>query len=200
MTMKRERPNFLNRPLHEQDVPASLPSRPPVLVRRIEGGEPLSVDSHCSFEEALRYAEESSDRMTLTVLSAPNQDGIDELAAAWHLHPLLVEDLMHAGQRPKVERYGDILFLVVRSARYMDEIEEVQFSEFHLVMQPRALTIICQDGRLIDGTEIESLTARHEGDTEAPLGSGAPLLDNHDLWKLGPEAMVYRLLDAVVDG
>ncbi|GAB3574760.1 hypothetical protein GCM10027406_05240 [Leifsonia lichenia] len=48
------------------------------------------------------------------------------LTEAWRLHPLLVEDLLRAHQRPKLDRYGDVLFLVVRSARHtFDRIEKL---------------------------------------------------------------------------
>lgn len=202
MARKTERLLFGNwqNTTSEAAEPAPNAASPLVLVRRISNGVPLDVHEDITFEEALRYIQESDGRMVLAVLSNPHQKEISELAEAWHLHPLLVEDLMHGGQRPKVERYGDVLFLVVRSARYIDYIEEVEFSEFHLVMQPQALTVICQDGRLIDGTVIGSPAAEREGNTEAPLGTGAPLLDNPALLKLGPESMVYRLFDAVVDG
>lgn len=43
---------------------------------------------------------------------------------------------MQADQRPKVERYGEVLFVVVRSARYIDATEEVEFNEFHLLVSP----------------------------------------------------------------
>ena len=86
----------------------------PVLVRRIEAGAPLAVDTATSFAETLSYAEEADDRMTLTVLSSPDAREIAALADAWSLHPVLTEDLLHAGQRPKLERYDDTLFVVLR--------------------------------------------------------------------------------------
>jgi len=73
----------------------------------------------------------------------------------------------------------------------------VEFSEFHLIMRPGSLVVICQDGRLIDGSVVDSSTAEA---MEEPLGLGAPLLANQQLLRLGPEAMVYQLLDAIVDG
>ncbi len=194
--MARENSRFRRRTRRPTSQGAPDAQRAATLVRRIKDGVPLEIDSESSFADALGYAHGTQDRMTLTVLSAPDSTEINALAQAWELHPLLTEDLLHAGQRPKLERYGETLFLVVRSARYLDLSEEVEFSEFHLVMEPNALAIICQDGRLIDGTEISQLTVSHD----VSLGTGAPLLDNHELLKLGPEAMVYRLLDAVVDG
>ncbi|MGI6879573.1 magnesium and cobalt transport protein CorA [Microbacterium sp. gxy059] len=150
-----------------------------------------------SIADALAFGRATPGGMALTVLPSPTPESIAELASAWELHPLLTEDLLHAGQRPKLERYDDVLFLVVRSARYLDESEEVEFSEFHLLVRPGALVIVCQDGRLIDGTVVTPEVATAEN---APLGIGAPLLQNPDLLRIGPEAMVYQLLDAIVDG
>jgi magnesium transporter len=52
------------------------------------------------------------------------------------LHELAVEDAITAHQRPKLERYGDTLFVVLRSAHYRDETEEVDFGELHLFVGP----------------------------------------------------------------
>ena len=53
------------------------------------------------------------------------------------LHPLAVEDAIKAHQRPKLEEYGDNLFLVLKPARYHDDTEEVEFGEI-LVFMGRA--------------------------------------------------------------
>ena len=171
------------------------------LTRRIVAGVPQEISTGESFAEALAFARTGEDRMTLSVIPHPAPETIAELASVWQLHPLLVEDLLHAGQRPKLERYDDVLFLVVRSARYLDEAEEVEFSEFHLLMRERALVVICQDGRLADGTVVETVVDAVGGTAgESPLGGGAPLFADRELLRLGPEAMVYQLLDAIVDG
>lgn len=197
MTARNEPAWLRSRTSQRRAASPSETVKAPVLVRRIEAGVPLTVDTATSFAEALSYAEEADDRVTLTVLSSPDVREITALADAWSLHPVLTEDLLHAGQRPKLERYDDVLFLAVRSARYIDEREEVEFSEFHLVMLPQALAVVCQDGRLINGVDVARASA---SDAELSLGDGAPLLDNRELLRLGPEAMVYRFLDAVVDG
>ncbi|GHC93785.1 hypothetical protein GCM10010309_78550 [Streptomyces violaceochromogenes] len=57
---------------------------------------------------------------------------LQSLAAEFDLHPLAVEDALEAHQRPKLERYGDTLFVVLRAARYMDAAEEVDFGELHV--------------------------------------------------------------------
>ncbi|HWK92745.1 MAG TPA: magnesium and cobalt transport protein CorA [Luteimicrobium sp.] len=163
-----------------------------------------AVDGHLSFAppgttvaDALRFAGEAPERLALVLFPTPTPAAIDELAAAWDLHPLLVEDLQHAGQRPKLERYGDVLFLVVRSARYVDELEDVDFFEFHVVVRGNAIAVLCQDGRWIDGSD-ESVLPLAAEDTGSR--GGATLLDDEKLLRLGPEAVLYRLLDAIVDG
>lgn len=109
-----------------------------------------------------------------------------------------VEDIRHpvvdvGGQRPKLERYDDTLFLVVRSAWYIDEKEDVDFAEFHILVRPQAVAVFCQDGRWIDGLDADDASgAADRGDHT--------LLDDEQLLHHGPEAIVYRLLDAIVDG
>ncbi|MFT4294486.1 MAG: magnesium and cobalt transport protein CorA [Micropruina sp.] len=167
-----------------------------ILTRRIVDGIPQELSAADSFAGVLDFVHAGESRMALTVVSHPTPEVVAELADAWQLHPLLVEDLVQADQRPKVERYGDVLFVVVRSARYLDVTEEVEFSEFHLLVKSEALVIVCQDGRLVDGTVIGSGV----GAEQASLSDGTPLLGNPDLLRLGPEALVYQLLDMIVDG
>lgn len=169
----------------------------PALTRHIVDGHPQPLAVGAPPEASLAFTRADPSHLALTVMAAPTPESIAELASAWQLHPLLVEDLLHAGQRPKLERYGEVLFLVLRSARYIDEIEEVEFSEFHLLVRPRAVVIVCQDGRLADGTEIASGAV---APPDAPLGEGARLLENEQLLRLGPEGIVYQLLDTIVDG
>jgi len=135
--------------------------------------------------------------MAMFLYPAPSAAAITELADAWKLHPLLAEDLLHAHQRPKLDRYGDVLFLVVRSARYIDESEEVDFAEFHMLVKPGAVAVLCQDKRWIDGTDGTTFDENEITNSNRPERT---LLSDEHLLKLGPEAVVYRLLDAIVDG
>lgn len=180
----------------QPDAAAPRPT-PPVLTRRIVDGRSQDVSDQDTFADALAFAQEAPNHMALSVVPVPTPELIAELAAAWELHPLIVEDLLHAHQRPKLERYGDVSFLVVRSARYDDAAEEVEFSEFHVLMRSSAVAVICQDGRLVNGTPI---TPEMSISDRAMLGVGTPLVRREQLLKLGAEGMVYQLLDTIVDG
>ncbi|MDN5821493.1 MAG: magnesium and cobalt transport protein CorA [Brachybacterium sp.] len=165
--------------------------------RYVSGGVPSRQPEGDSIRDALEFARGAADRMVMFFYPQPGREQVLELGEAWDLHPLLLEDLLNAHQRPKLERYGDVLFLVVRSAHYLDEQEEVDFSEFHLLVRPGAVAMLCQDGHWIDGTDGPSL------DEEHPLTSTRrerTALEDGNLLTLGPEAVLYRVLDTIVDG
>jgi magnesium transporter len=115
-------------------------------------------------------------------LYRPDQHELASLAAEFDLHELAIEDAILAHQRPKLERYDDTLFVVLRAARYIDEAEEVEFGEVHVFLGPDFV-----------------ITVRH---SEAPdLAKVRRRLEsNPDLLRLGPEAILYAILDRVVDG
>lgn len=114
-------------------------------------------------------------------LYRPELAEIQSLAKEFGLHPLAVEDAVSAHQRPKLERYGDVLFTVLRPARYVDETEDVEFGELHVFTGPDFV-----------------LTIRH---AETPdLHKVRMRLENTPaLLCRGPEAVLYAILDQVVD-
>jgi len=114
-------------------------------------------------------------------LYQPTVDELRAVATEFGLHRLAVEDALKGHQRPKLERYGDTLFVVLRSARYLDAPEEVEFGEVHLFI----------------GSNF-AISVRH---AESPhLGRVRERLESTpDLLALGPHAVLYAVLDEVVD-
>jgi magnesium transporter len=114
-------------------------------------------------------------------LYRPHADEIRSVAREFDLHPLAVEDAITAHQRAKLERYGTTLFTVLRPARYLDDTERVEFGEVH---------VFTGEGFVV--------TVRH---AEAPdLGRVRDRLERApELLRLGPEAVLYAILDQVVD-
>ena len=114
-------------------------------------------------------------------LYRPDEDEVRSIAHEFELHELAIEDAVAAHQRPKCERYGSTLFTVLRPARYLDETEEVEFGELHVFTG-----------------ENFAVTIRH---AETPdLGKVRERLESTpELLRLGPEAVLYAILDQVVD-
>ncbi|MGO2745755.1 magnesium and cobalt transport protein CorA [Microbacterium sp.] len=166
------------------------------LMRFVEDGVPTRVPDDLTVADATDFARTNPDQMVLLLYSNPNAAQIEELADAWDLHPVLVEDLANAGQRPKLERYGDTFFVVARAARYLDASEEVDFGEFHVLLRPGAVSVLSRDERWIGSPD--SVRLREE---EVDFGERErAMLADQSLLRMGPVAVVYLLLDAIVDG
>ncbi|MFV0306165.1 MAG: magnesium and cobalt transport protein CorA [Desertimonas sp.] len=71
------------------------------------------------------------------VLRAPERSELDAVATSFGLHPLAVEDAVHPHQRPKLERYGDSLFLVLKPARSADLDEGVELGQIMVFVGDR---------------------------------------------------------------
>ena len=75
-------------------------------------------------------------------LYKPTEEEFASVAEEFGLHELAVEDALEAHQRPKIERYAQTLFVVLRAARYLDAPEEVQFGEIHVfVVEDFVITV-----------------------------------------------------------
>jgi magnesium transporter len=114
-------------------------------------------------------------------LYRPTDRELDAVASEFQLHPLAVEDARKGHQRAKLERYGDNLFIVLRPARYLDDIEQVEFGELHVFIGlDFAITI-----RRAESPDLAKVRHRLE--------------DSPELLAKGPEAVLYAVLDQVVD-
>jgi magnesium transporter len=132
--------------------------------------------------ESHEWLAEDPERLVWLGLYRPEPGELGELAEQYDLPELAVEDAIKAHQRPKFERYGDTLFVVLKAARYVDAAEEVEFGELHLFL----------------GTDF-AITVRH---SESPdLSRVRRRLESEPaLLAKGTEAVLYATLDAVVDG
>ncbi|SPF06774.1 magnesium and cobalt transport protein CorA [Streptomyces sp. MA5143a] len=140
------------------------------------------VDAPASLAEIYEQLPGAPGTMAWIGLYRPTPEQLWQAADQFGLHELAVEDAIVAHQRPKLERYGATLFVVLRSARYLDETEEVDFGEIHIFVGPEFV-----------------LTVRH---SQVPdLGAVRKRLEtDQGLLAMGPEAVLYAILDAVVDG
>lgn len=114
-------------------------------------------------------------------LYRPSEEEIREVADEFGIHALVVEDALSGHQRAKLERYGEVLFMVLRPARYLDDVEEVEFGEVHVLVGPDFVVTI----RHAESPDLGRVRRRLEAD---------PALLAH-----GPEAVLYAILDEVVD-
>lgn len=107
---------------------------------------------------------------------------IEEFGEAFNIHPLLLEDIVHPDQRPKLEDYDDYLFLVLRMLRYDEAKEELQSEQVSLILGPN-FVITFQER---EGDVFDAVRARIRD------GKGK-------IRKMGCDYLAYALIDSVVD-
>ncbi|MQA97926.1 MAG: magnesium/cobalt transporter CorA [Streptosporangiales bacterium] len=142
----------------------------------------LRVATPATLADAYKRLRKDSDALAWIGLYKPSERELVSLAEEFDLHQLALEDAIQAHQRPKLERYGDTLFVVLRAARYLDDVEEVDFAELHIFIGP-GFVLTVRHGAAPD---LSAVRRRMEGEPE--------------LLALGPEAILYAILDTVVDG
>jgi magnesium transporter len=114
-------------------------------------------------------------------LHDPSEEELLEIAERFGLPPLAVEDAMHTHQRPKVEDYEQGYFMVLHTAHYLDETEEVEFGEVH-VFSGANYVVVVRHGA---ASELHSARERLE--------------QRRELLREGPAAAVWAVMDKIVD-
>jgi magnesium transporter len=144
-------------------------------------GKRVPVEHDKSDVAALHAAAHDGDFIWVG-LHEPDVQEMERVAGLFDLHPLAVEDALHAHQRPKLEGYDDGLFLVLKSLWYVDELDAVETGEIAMFVGQDFVVSV----RHGEGTELHSARLDLEQRT-AVLGHG-------------PSAVVYAICDRVVDG
>ena len=145
----------------------------------VDGGR---LRSPKTLADTYRMFRDEPGSMAWIGLYRPSEEQLLSLARQFALHELAVEDAIVAHQRPKLERYGDTLFVVLRPARYLDDAEEVDFGELHVFVGRDFVVTV----RHSETPDLAVVRRRMESDP--------------GLLARGPEAVLYAILDAVVDG
>ena len=109
----------------------------------------------------------------------PNEVLLDKLQEEFGLHDLAVEDTHHAHQRPKIEVYGDSLFIVLHTAQFVSGT--IKFGETHIFLGPRYLVTVRH------GASLSYQPARVRCEKEP------------ELLAMGPSYALYSVMDFIVD-
>ncbi|OEV11145.1 magnesium transporter [Streptomyces sp. Amel2xB2] len=141
----------------------------------------LRMERPSGYSDALAEARASGDAFLWIGLHEPTEAEFDHVTAEFGLHPLAVEDALHAHQRPKLEVYEDSLFLVLKPVSYDQLTATVHTGE---------LMLFVGDSFVV--------TVRHGGAN--PLGAVRERLEHEpEVLRHGPTAVMYAVSDAIVD-
>jgi magnesium transporter len=136
--------------------------------------------SSCPLDE-IRETCRERDGFVWIGLYEPTREEFDTVAGEFGLHELAVKEALKVHQRPKIEHYGEILFVVLKVARYVEEREEVEFGEVHVfVGQDYVVTV-----RYGEANELVEVRRWAESKPE--------------LLRKGPYAVLYAIMDRIVE-
>jgi magnesium transporter len=114
-------------------------------------------------------------------LYKPTQGEFESVAQELELPPRVIEDAIKPQQRPKLVRYNDSLFVVLKTARYLDEPEKVEFSEAHVLVGKDFIVTV----RYEEIPALEEVRRRLEGEP--------------GLLRQGPQPILREIMDQIVD-
>ncbi|WP_421629212.1 magnesium and cobalt transport protein CorA [Corynebacterium pseudogenitalium] len=143
------------------------------------------VPGNYRIPQALQVAREHDNAFMWVSLKGPTDEQMTKISSFFDIDDLIVDDVVDAHQRPKVERYDEQLFMVVRSVYYRDDEEVADAREI----------ISTGEVQIVTGPNF-AITIRH----------GAPLPDltgklesEEELAVLGPSAVAWVVSDYIVD-
>jgi magnesium transporter len=120
-------------------------------------------------------------------LHEPDHRQMQTIADVFGLHELAVEDAVHAHQRPKLERYDETLFMVLKTVKY---VEHESMTNAREVVETGEIMIFVGRDFVV--------TVRH-GDFSGLAGVRKRLETSPATLKLGPFAVLHAIADHVVD-
>ena len=138
-------------------------------------------DESVDLAAAGRIVRGADDGFTWIGVHEPSAGEFEAVAREFALHPLAVEDAVKAHQRPKLETYGDTIFLVVKTAGYRDRDEIVDIGQLMLFIGERFV-----------------VSVRHGHNAALPDVRRLLEADPERLQQ-GPAAVLHAVLDRVVD-
>ncbi|WP_109524587.1 magnesium and cobalt transport protein CorA [Nocardia aurea] len=148
--------------------------------------EGLRLPGRFTHAQALAAVRERGAGFVWIGLHDPDTEQMNEIAETFALHPLAVEDAVQARQRPKLDRYDDTLFLVMRTVAYVEH-------DLHSVSE------IVETGEMLIFIGADFVVAVRHGEHSGLAGVRRELETDPARLALGPGAVVHAIADYVVD-
>ncbi|MFF0491661.1 magnesium/cobalt transporter CorA [Nocardia sp. NPDC004068] len=144
------------------------------------------LPGHFTHAEALAAVRERGAGFAWVGLHAPDEFQMADVATTFGLHELAVEDAVQAHQRPKLERYDDVLFLVLRTVKYVEH-------------DPNSISEIVETGEIMIFMGRDFVVTVRHGEHTGLTGVRRDLEANPERLALGPGAVLHAIADHVVD-
>jgi magnesium transporter len=182
----------MNKTIHKRKIKAGVPPGTLIHIGE-EKVEKVSITVIDYNEENLREKEIKNIKDIIPLKEKPtitwvningihNVEIIEKIGDIFNLHPLLLEDIMNTGQRPKMENFEEYIFVVLKMIRYDDREDEVIVEQVSLILGPNYVVSFQE----VEGDVFETIRERLRN------AKGR-------IRKKGADYLLYALIDAIVD-
>lgn len=149
----------------------------------------IDYDSSKFQEKEVKEIEECFPFKKTTSVSWINVEGINQTEAIkelddyFELHPLVLEDIKNLDQRPKMEDFGEYIYLALKVSKYNDKTEEINSWQISIILG-KNFVITFQTGKESDIFEpVREKIRKNKG----------------KIRKMGADYLVYRIIDTIID-
>lgn len=141
----------------------------------------ICTHDHVSALECLKFLETPLTTW-INIRGINNPSEIQSVGQQFNLHPLLIEDILTINQRPKVDDYGNHLFIIMQSLKFSDMQQGIENEQVSFVL----------------GKDYVISFQESEGDLFAPIRHALEQ-NNHRLRTFGADYLCYALMDNLID-
>ncbi len=153
-----------------------------IRISLIDYDETQFEERECDTIEACFSYKGKPTRTWININGLHEVDIIEKLGKEYNIHPLVLEDILHTDQRPKIEDFDDYLFIISKMLSYDEGEQRIQTEQFSLILGPNyIITFQEKDGDVFDS--IRERLRKQKG----------------RLRREGPDYLAYTLIDAIVD-
>jgi magnesium transporter len=163
-------------------IPVGVHRTEPVKIRLIRYNQKDFEEKEATAIEECLLPEDPRLITWISIDGLQDANIVEQIGAHFHIHPLVLEDMLNTEQRPKTDDYDGYVFTVLKSLRYDETEDEFVTDQINLVLGPHYVLSLCQEED----------------------GNFDPVLERlkkprSPLRQAGPDYLAYALMDAVVD-
>ncbi|MFX1573668.1 MAG: magnesium/cobalt transporter CorA [Promethearchaeota archaeon] len=118
----------------------------------------------------------------INIIGLPHIEIIEEIGNQFNLHALVLEDILNTNQRPKIENYGEYLFIVLKNVVYFEEMKRFEIEQVCLIL----------------GKNYVISVQEHEDDVFNPIIDRIKYLKGN-IRDMGHDYLLYSLIDLIID-
>ncbi len=137
---------------------------------------------HITNTEQLPSFLEQKKKFWLNISCIYDENTMSEIAEIFHIHPLVLEDILQLNQRPKIEEFNEFIFLITKMVYSKNGVNHIQTEQLSILFGPNFVLSFQETPEDI----FDEIRTRLEN-------------PNGKMRKMGPDYFAYTLLDTIVD-